>query len=496
MNHKELLYLLFILLFATIVFAKDITISVNQSDYYFLIGEDSIVPLEVYNTYGKQIDGMLIYTVTQEINQGGFHYSSTDTQSNSFSVDEGEQTINLGFGTSDQPLTLRVDLSFDYNEKEQRTVDLDEILIHFVSDESQKKNKENRQQCSSEKAEQQSQQQSSIQQQMQEQMDKMLSQQSQQRVQNNQMDQDSSALKQQMQKQLEEQKRMQEQFKEQLEQNPEFQKEHQQLLDQGYKQSSANIDPINNSSGDFEVNYEKEGETASLKGSMENGEIKEMQRQSSEDAKKIMEELKKNGQFQKYDQQLSEEGFQQLDSEVIQQGNQTNVRVSYQNENNETAAINALIEDNEIKKVELEREKNRFWIWLLLIVLLITGFFFYKKYFKKEISNAKKIIEKRVDYKKEALRILEEAKELFRKGKEKDAYGKAGEAIRFYYSYKLGIKKELTNTELIKNLKKNKIKYQDTQKCLNLCGLVEFAKYKTNKKDFDMIVGLGEGIIK
>ena len=91
--------------------------------------------------------------------------------------------------------------------------------------------------------------------------------------------------------------------------------------------------------------------------------------------------------------------------------------------------------------------------------------------------------------------MLEEAKQLFKKGHEKDAYGKAGEAIRFYYSYKLDIKTELTNYELIKHLKKKKIKFDSTKKCLNLCGLVEFAKYKTNKKDFMDIARLCENLI-
>ena len=42
----------------------------------------------------------------------------------------------------------------------------------------------------------------------------------------------------------------------------------------------------------------------------------------------------------------------------------------------------------------------------------------------------------------------------------------------------------------------SKKKYSDTQKCLNLCGLVEFAKYKANKEDFDEIVKLAEDVIK
>ena len=93
--------LLFLLLFSSIANAKnDITFSLNQSEYYFLVGEEAIIPLQVENTYKEQIIGMLAYTITQEINQQGMSYSNTNTQSKPFNVEEGEKGINMGFGSS------------------------------------------------------------------------------------------------------------------------------------------------------------------------------------------------------------------------------------------------------------------------------------------------------------------------------------------------------------------------------------------------------------
>ncbi|RLI90448.1 MAG: hypothetical protein DRO89_05855, partial [Candidatus Altiarchaeales archaeon] len=37
----------------------DITFSVDQRDYYFMVGEDAIIPLHIENTYGKEINGIL-----------------------------------------------------------------------------------------------------------------------------------------------------------------------------------------------------------------------------------------------------------------------------------------------------------------------------------------------------------------------------------------------------------------------------------------------------
>ena len=100
---------------ASIFSSGDITFSVDQKDYYFKTGENAIIPLHMKNTYEKQINGILTYTYTQEINQGGMHMSSSNSHSTSFSVKESETTQGLNFGTSDTPSELDISLKFVYN---------------------------------------------------------------------------------------------------------------------------------------------------------------------------------------------------------------------------------------------------------------------------------------------------------------------------------------------------------------------------------------------
>ncbi|MEA2036616.1 MAG: hypothetical protein U9O94_03855 [Nanoarchaeota archaeon] len=500
MRNKFFLWIILLVLSTNIAFAKGITISLNQTEYYFLVNEQAVVPFYIDNTYKKQIDGTLTYTIAQEINQQGFQYSSSSAQSTPFIIMEDENTYNLAFGTSPSQLTLKADLSFSYTEKQEREVDIDEILIHFVQDPSQKQNQEDKTKSKSKKSK--SQEEKSIAQQMQERLDQMFNkpkpQDPRQMLQNNQLAQDSAALKQQIQKQLQEQQKMTEEFQKQITDNPNFQKEHQDLTNQGYKQTSGNLDPINNTSGNFEINYEKDSETASLKGEMENSEITKMQKTSSVETKKMLEELKQDPKFQEYNQQLTNNNFSEGSPKIEQVGNTTKVEIPY-TKKNQTATIKAVIENNEIKEIKLEKEKkNYWWISAIILIAIIAPYLIYKRYIKKKNLESSKnnIVEKPIDYKKESLKLIQDSKTLFKNKKEKDAYTKAGEAIRFYYSYKLGLKKELTNTELTKQLKKNNISYQKTQECINLCGLVGFAKYKTNKKDFDDIVNLAEKIIK
>ena len=341
-------------------------------------------------------------------------------------------------------------------------------------------------------------------------MDKMLGNQQPkqqsagQRIQNNQMSQDSSALKQQMQNQLQEQHAMKKEFQKQLSQNKDFQKEHQSLLNQGYNLTSGSFNPSSNNTGDFELNYQnQEGEQASLKGDLQEGELNNLQKDTPEKRQKMMQQLQKNKQFQKYDKQLQEQGFQQQNVKFSQEMNKSSVQVNYLNQKNETSAIKADIINDTVQDVELindnEKEhKNYWWILLVLFLLGIVGYFMYKKFSKKpkEEIIEKKIIEKPFDYKAESLEMLERAKGLFKKEQYKEAYMVAGQSLRLYLSYKNDLKKEITNDEIIEHLRKHKKPFKDSKECFDLCSLVEFAKYQANKKDFDRIVRYANKIMQ
>src|SRR3989338_1379342 len=497
--------------------AKELTLAVNQTEYYFLVNENAIIPIEFENVSSTPIKGTLSYTITQEISQAGFQYSSSNSGSQPFTAPGGKQIVTFSAGTSDKPIKLTIDLTFAYGSV---NINLRGIIVYFVQDQSQKQKnderKESKQQNNQQQTSQQSNQQSKqsqmqqakqqmqqLQQQMQEQMNKIFgSQQSKpdpmQAVQNNQMAQDSSALKQQLQKQMQEQQQMKQEFQNNLGQNPEFQQKHNDLTQQGYKPMSGNLDPTNSTSGNFEVNYEKGAETATVKGSMENNQMKEIQKTTSEDIKKIMDQLLNDQRYQQYSQYLQSQGYTPKQPEVQTAGNATSIKIPYQDDNNKTAAITAQIKNNVVEDIKLEKEKSLWWIWALSLPLLAIGIYFaYTKYLRKSADQMPHaVIERPIDYRKESRNMLDEAKKLYREKKYKDAYEKASQAVRFFYSHKLGIRIELTNSELIKHLKKEKISHEDTQKCLNLCSMVEFAKYQANDEDFNQIISTSESMIK
>ena len=511
-TRKRLVFILLLfMLVIPLVSAKDITFSLDQSEYYFKTGEDAIINLQTENTYEEQVNGILSYTITQSINQGNFQYSSSNTKSTSFSVDKGETQVPISFGTSDTPMTLDIGLKFSYTMDESRIVNLDNIKIHFVSDETQKNNQQNQVSSSSQEASQSSARQNDPfaqqEQRMQEMIDQMFGryqqqqpQSAEQRLQNNQLSQDSSALKQQMQQQIQEQQQMKEEFQKELAQNQEFQKEHQELLNQGYNLTNANFNPSSNNTGNFELEYQNQkGEQATLQGQMNNGEMQNLQKNTAESRQQMMEKLQENKLFQEYQQQLQDQGYSLQDMQFTQEQNQTNLQLNYMNQNNETASITAEIVNNTVQNVELqngEKEKKNYW-WIIPLLLLVglISYFAYKRIHKKPEAEQKHIeqkIEKPFDYKKESLKLLEKSKKQFASKEYKDAYGTAGQALRLFLSYENKLNKEITNDEIIDFIKTHKRNYKEIKECFDLCSLVEFAKYEANEKDFEKIVKVVE----
>lgn len=525
---------LFSILLSLTVFAKeDLTISLDQKEFYFPVGEDGFITLHTDNSYKENISGTLSYTVTQEIKQGNFQYSNTNTKSIPLIIPTENNDIQLGFGTSNQPLTLTVDLTYSYSQKDVREVNLNGILIHFIPDTNQSQNQNNQQQnqqnqqkqqqvsSSSEKAQstsQQNNQANNQQQQMQDMINKMLGQDQQQntqqtqttkqKIQNNQMNQDSSALKAEMQKQAQEQQQLQQAFQQELAKNKEFQQAHVDELQKGFNVSGGNLNPSTNNTGDFELNYQdKNGNTATLKGSMLNGTMTSLEKDTPETRDEILNKLRENVDFKKYDSKLQKKGYQENDVQFSLEDGYTQVSVQYNNEQNKTATITADYINESIKNVQLieEPEQNETtqhalikWI-IILFILGIIGFFIYKKFPRKNITIENKaeisITKEPFDYKAESLKLLHEAEKKFAKEEYKDAYSKANQALRLYLNYHYSLWHESTNDDLIAYLQQNKKPYKAIKECFDLCSLVEFAKSNANKTDFNKIISFAKNKI-
>ena len=496
-SKKIVLFFILILVTIVIVTAKqDITLTLSQKEYYFKIGAPAILNLQAQNTYDQNISGQLIYSITQIANTQNSQSSSTSQNSIPFKIPKENNTFGINLGTSENPITFEMKLLFEYYKDESKTITLDNIKINFVQEDSENKNQENQQQSSSENEKSQMQQQMNQQMQQMQQQDPKTSQ----KLTNSQTSQDSSALKEQIQKQAQKKEAQKKAFKKTLEQNQQIQQEHKKMLDQEYQIKNMETDPKQNNSGSFEMNYEKEnGNKAQIKGEMENDEITSLQTTTTEEEQEAIKKLEENEKFQKMSEQLKNENFQNTKTKIKKEGNKTKIEMQYSNEKNETAKITAEIRNETVQNIKLEKDKSNPWYFLMIPILIITLLIFHKKYKfgKKDISlETPTKTQKPFNYKKESKQLLMKSKKDFSEERYKDAYEKSSQAIRLFLSYKYNLKKDSTNDEIIKHLKSIKKETGKIKNRLDLCSLVEFAKYKPNKKDFGKITTFAEELIK
>ena len=522
-NNRSLCMIVFLmamLLFVPIhiVFAEDLTMYVDQIEYYFMIGEDAIIPLEIENNSGQNINGILQYTITQQIQQANMQISNTNTQTSSFTVNDGNQTVSLDFGSSDLPSTLIANLNFSYNNADtgqETSVFLGPINIHFVTDESQKNNTQNRMESSSQQSSSSSSQSQNNQQQqqsLQQRLDDMLNQSipqpqdPQQRLQNNQVPQDSSALKQEIQEQIQAENKLQQEFEKHVISNEEFQQMHQQLIEEGYEITQGSLNPVSNSTGDFEVNYENEqGEWAKIQGNIEEGTLVDIQKQTQEERDNLLSVLRGDSTFQEYEEQLTREGFLEQDLEfVYEKDEETSISITYQDQDIRNATINATFVDEKLIEISLDKPRNDslWWTYILAISSIVIIAYLLNKKFrtKKQIPEKPEIKEKTkpktFDHVLESQNLIKDAKENFEAKRYKSAYGKVSQAIRLFLSYELNLNQEITNENLLSHLKDTKYPVGKIEDCFRISSLVEFAKSPPDKEEFNKIISLTEDLIQ
>ena len=90
-----------------------------------------------------------------------------------------------------------------------------------------------------------------------------------------------------------------------------------------------------------------------------------------------------------------------------------------------------------------------------------------------------------IDYLQETQKLLVIAREKHESKRIKDAYEIFSHAIRFYYTHKLDLDKEITANELLNEINDiDKTEYRLVHDSLALCGIIEFAKHKERENEF------------
>src|SRR6056297_2954452 len=153
MKAKKILFIFLVLILTTqFISASEITFSFGQEEYFFQIGEKAGINLNIENDYEEPIDGQMNYKTTQEIFQGNQRVSSKNSESHSFQISPGKSEKKLVFNSPQQPMTITLDVSFDFTspekDKKEKQVSIEDIKIHFTQDSKQQNKQKNQQQSS------------------------------------------------------------------------------------------------------------------------------------------------------------------------------------------------------------------------------------------------------------------------------------------------------------------------------------------------------------
>jgi len=147
-----------------------------------------------------------------------------------------------------------------------------------------------------------------------------------------------------------------------------------------------------------------------------------------------------------------------------------------------------VIDSIEKPQTAFELPKNYDYNLMILIpIILGSAIFGYLMYKKSQSKRKLEIItvSPSVNYVENTLEMIQSSKKLFDENMPKYAFEKFSQSIRYYYSNKLGINLDMTQSEMMHNLKKSNVEnYSQIQKWLQLCGQVEFVKHQSTQKEF------------
>jgi len=135
---------------------------------------------------------------------------------------------------------------------------------------------------------------------------------------------------------------------------------------------------------------------------------------------------------------------------------------------------------------EFSKNYNYDIIILITIIsgLIVFGYFTYRKSISKHPLKLL-TVPTSINYVQNTFEMIQSSRNLFDDNLPKYAFEKFSQAIRYYYSHKLGINLDLTPSEIIYNLKKSNVSnYDEINRWLQLCGQVEFVKHKSTEKEF------------
>jgi len=503
--YAGLVLLLFTAIFVPATLAVGITITSDQTDYYFALGDTAAISLPVSNTYDHDIDGTLQFTTVEQLQNTGSTLTSTKNRVYTTTLPSGNSHLNISAGTSTKPESIQIRVAFQYADPSATQVTLPAITVHFVQDPSQYSQSQGGEQTSTSGAATSAFGSSSVQivQQsvsVQQQAGRDASQSSSSALQNNQMSQATSALKEQLQREAAEKEQEKNAFNSALDADPLIRQVNETLVANGYSRASVDTNPASGSDGSFAMTYQNAaGEQVSLNGAMMQGVVPSVIEQSAA-ALNVTAPLAANTTYQSFVRTLGDKGYSRNTTLMNVTLSGATVNVTYLTDKGTPAFVNATVENGNVTQVSLgisEKGPDYLLIAVIAAVIILAAvcvWLIWRRLKAKKPALSAAVPRPRpapvtLDYRKEALLLLTEAEAAYHLHEYRDAYGLAGRAARVFLSYDHGDRRELTNAELVSVLAASgRLGADAIGTILERTSDVEFAKGMPDEEEFTGII--------
>ncbi|MFA5237674.1 MAG: hypothetical protein WC362_07470, partial [Methanoregula sp.] len=362
-----IILLLFAALLIPATLAAGITITSDQTDYYFGLDETAAITLPVSNTYSHDVDGTLRFTTVEQLQNTGTVMTSTKNRVYTTTLPAGNSNLNISAGTSDVPKSVKIQVAFQYTDASPVQVTLPEIIVHFVQDPSQYAKPPASQVTSTSGAASSAfgsssvqivQQSVSAQQQAgRDSSASSSSQSAQSELQNSQMSQDTAALKEQLQREAAEKEKNQQEFNERLAADPLVRQVNETLAADGFSRETATANPTAGNEGTFSMAYRNAaGDRVNLQGAMSGGTVPSVTEQSAA-AINVTAPLSANATYQGFTHQLTERAFQMNQTFMNVTLSGATVNITYLSDKGIPGYVNATVDNGNVTQVSLAMEQ-------------------------------------------------------------------------------------------------------------------------------------------
>jgi hypothetical protein len=488
--------------------AAAVTLTADQTDYYFPAGQRVEIPISVMSTFSEEIPGTARFSTDTQFQKTGTVMISTENRVFTHAVPAGRSFLNLTLPPSPVSRDYKVHVSYYYTSPSPVNASLPEFYIHIVTDPGLVKNTPapltgtgvpESGKIPAESSVSMVEQAVSVREQM------GSDSSNGQSVAGGQSPAGTAAEREQQQRDREEREREQAELDSRLARDPLVIAVNASLAAEGFSRQSMDTQPAAGDTGTFSMLYRRGAEgRVIVQGTMAAGIVPSVRELANVP---IIADpaLDANATYRSFTRTLAGQEYGHKETTVNRTLTGAVANSTYALAGGNKAYVNATTVENTVIQISLEQERGPSSfpqvpiLIVVVVVLAVSGWYLYRRYRQHGDATpdaGKVTLPAAFDHRAEAERILGEAGLAYARQDYAHAYGLTGRALRVFLSYEYGDNGEVTTAEIITLLHKAGRDTAEVETVLGQCGSVAFARGTPDEKEFSQVLGRVREIIR